>query len=120
MGKTFNSGKSLTKKAVFVIGCVPGSVRLVDQLSKDYIPTMDKMIDDSSWGSLALGDSEAHDYAYTSTKGFFGSTNEVALTKSEIVAIEAIAKGIADSTGLDYDTVLAGLLDTKRSEKSSK
>ncbi len=121
MGKTFNSGKSLTKKALFVAGCIPGSIRVADKLSKQYLPTLDKKIDDASWGELALGDSDAHDYAYDSTTGFFTSQNrDVVLTAAEVTAIEAIARATADSLGIDYDTVLAGLLDSAKEAKASK
>ena len=120
MGKTFNSGKVVAKLATFTVGCIPASIRGVDMGIEKVAPNFHKELNDSSWGSLALGDSKAHDFTLNSTVDFFSSSNEVTLTATEIKAIEVIARSTADATGLNYDMILSGLLDTKKAEKSSK
>ncbi len=117
MGKTFNSGKNVAKLITFTIGLVPASVRGVDMGVEKLLPEFHKELKTSSWGSLALGDSKAHDYTLDSTINFFGSNNEVLLSKDEIAACEIAAKAHCDATGDDYTLYLIKELEALRASK---
>jgi hypothetical protein len=106
MGKTFNSGKTVSKLLVFVGGCVPASVRGIDMGVEKIAPKFHKELVDSTYGSLIMGDSKAHEYALESGFDFFGSTNDVKLSKDEMTKIEKDAHDLADATGDDYDRCL--------------
>ena len=119
MGKTFNSGKTVAKLATFVIGAVPATVRGIDMGVEKVVPEFHKELKSSSWGSLALGDSKAHDFALNATVDFFGSSNEVTLSKDEIDHITKGAQEVADQTGIDVSVLLPGLLETARAAKAA-
>ena len=117
MGKTFNSGKTVAKLATFLVGAIPATVRGVDMGVEKIVPEFHKELKDSSWGSLALGDSKAHDYALDATVNFFGSNNDPILSKDEVKALEKQAKDISDAEGSSYVVVLAGLIAMAKAAK---
>ena len=118
MGKTINSGKSLLKLGGFLVGTVPGSIRLADDGMRKVAPDFMDSVDNSTVGSLLLGDSEAHDYAIDGLVNMFDGT-KVSLTTDEVKALEIQARTVADATGSDYDVILSGLKAAAITAKSS-
>lgn len=117
MGKTIKSARALGKVTGFLIGAIPGSIRLGDEGLRKMSPDFMEAIDASSVGSLLLGDSQAHDHVIDSlTNMFEGQT--VSLNSAEIKQCEDQAKTLSEQAGVDYEVALAGYkasaLETKR------
>lgn len=121
MGKTIKSGKSLLKLGGFLVGTVPGSIRLADDGMRKVAPDFMDAVDSSTVGSLLLGDSAAHDHVIDKTVNMFEGQS-VSLTSDEIKACEQQAKDFADQSGVDYDVALVGLkasaIEQKRKDAS--
>lgn len=120
MGKTFNSTKVLGKLATFTMGCIPATVRGVDMGLEKVAPDFREKLVDSGWGSLALGDSVAHDHAMDAGFDFFTQNNKVTLTDAEMKDVEVAAKAMADQSGISYEIVLDGMIDIAIAAKKSQ
>ena len=96
------------KLGLFLIGTIPGSVRVIEETTRSIAPEFSLSVDSSSLGSLSLGDSNAHSHVLEKLKSAFESTS-VVLDKAEIALAETKARELADSAGIDYDIALSGL-----------
>lgn len=123
MGQTITEGKSALKDILFVAGLVPGSIRGYGKAKRKYLPNYSEAIDNSTPGSLILGESEAHDLAFDSViNAFEGQT--VSLTATELKDLETKAREFSDAEGVDYQVAFSGMkasaLEQKKLDAKAK